>query len=210
MRNSPSSLLLAAPLSAGMTLALLFVMHALLLQRIAVPIDGGLIPIPPVKIVEITPPPPRTTAFDPPPPPELLALPRTSLTVAALPDQPLARPRVQPIEGVAVDFGPGHGPASYPPAPLDNSAAILVRRTRALYPADAIRREMSGFATVRFDVTASGTVTNVTIVAASDSVFMKPALQAARKLKFRARHVDGQAVVSRGHELRYRFDFGAL
>ena len=59
--------------------------------------------------------------------------------------------------------------------------------------------------TVRFDVNADGTVSNVTVMDSSSHVFERAAIKAARKFRFKARVVDGVPQPSYGLQNRFVF-----
>ncbi|MEM8983262.1 MAG: TonB family protein [Pseudomonadota bacterium] len=204
----------SAPLAIAVTGALLYVMAALLQQRLPTPSIGCADPAfcRPIKIIKISP------DREPPADPTIERIvmdeiPEPPIGVAEHSQDPVVT-RVNPP--VAGEFGfmlgkaapPTQGPL-VPPEPLDNAPALLVRRPQPQFPPIAIRQALSGYVDVRFDVLESGATSNVVVVFASDAVFTNAALRAARKLKFRARHVDGEAVISRDHEMRFRFDFAA-
>jgi TonB family protein len=65
-------------------------------------------------------------------------------------------------------------------------------RMRALYPRDLRRAGVRGFAWVRIDVSAEGTVRNASIVRSSDPRFDAPSLQLVQTLLFRPATVDGE------------------
>jgi len=82
---------------------------------------------------------------------------------------------------------------------------VTVVRVQPAYPPVASRKSLEGFVTVRFDVNANGTVTNVTVVESSSKVFEKAAIKAAQKFRFKARVVDGVPQPSYGLQNRFVF-----
>ncbi|MEM1261476.1 MAG: TonB family protein [Pseudomonadota bacterium] len=200
----------SVPPAAIVTGALLYLMAALLQQRIPLPDDPCANPLlcQYISITDVEP--PRPTPVDPTiepiPPLEPIEPPiGTTSKNAPIVFAPIAPPSPGDftLGGALAHPAPG---LVAPPEPLDNAPALLVRRPQPQFPAIAISRGLSGYVDVRFDVLASGATTNIVVVASSDVLFEKAALKAARKLKFRARHVDGNAVISIGHEMRFRFE----
>jgi len=82
---------------------------------------------------------------------------------------------------------------------------VTVVRVEPAYPAAASGKNLEGFVTVRFDVNANGTVTNVTVVESSSKVFERAAINAAQKFRFKARVVDGVPQPSYGLQNRFVF-----
>lgn len=195
---------IALPAAALITLTLLFAMQALLSQRLPELIPPHPAPEVIFKNVKLPPPPPPTTF--PKPDPRLKEVPDTrTLTARGPVDNPVSeRPKVELVDGPAPLIGVINTTTAL--EPLENAPPILLRRPAAAYPPIAIRRGLSGYAIVRFDINAAGSATNVAAIEATDAMFARAAVKAAGKLKFRPRFDGGEAVASRGHELKYRFD----
>jgi protein TonB len=88
---------------------------------------------------------------------------------------------------------------------VPDGALVIIIRVQPNYPASAITRELEGYVTVRFDVSAMGLVENVEVIDSSHSVFEEEAVKAAYRFRYRARVVDGVAQPTAG--LRFRFTF---
>jgi protein TonB len=82
---------------------------------------------------------------------------------------------------------------------------VAMVRVAPVYPARAIAREIEGYVLVKFDVTATGHVTNAVVIESTDSVFDSAAIKAAQKFKFKPRIVDGVAYETVG--IRNLFTF---
>ena len=83
---------------------------------------------------------------------------------------------------------------------------IAVVRVKPAYPPSAAARGLEGYVVVQFDVTASGTVNKLSVVASSNTIFERAALAAARNFRFKARVVDGVPQTSTGVQYRFRFE----
>ena len=64
---------------------------------------------------------------------------------------------------------------------------------------------MEGYVDVVFDVTPSGSVTNIRIIDSSHAGFEKSAIEAAQRFRYKPRMLDGMPVGDTG--IRYRFRF---
>lgn len=124
---------------------------------------------------------------------------------------PPARPAESKTDGLAFT---GLGiPAPPNPGPglkgvdfnLADNALVNIIRVSPTYPIVAARRGLEGYVTVRFDVTALGTVENVTIVESSDRIFEQAAIAAALRFRYKARVVDGDAIATTGLMNRFTF-----
>ena len=130
-------------------------------------------------------------------------------------DDPEPPPPTGPVE-----FSPGESggiriPAA-PPGPTvgertmsgfaftDNSL-INIYKVYPQYPATAMARGLEGTVTVRFDVTATGSVANVSVVHTSNRIFNKSAIQAAYKFRYKPRVVDGIPYGSEGLQQLFTF-----
>jgi len=183
--------------STAVTLALLYVMNLLIgIQpgavvevadpweinwvRVPPPIDP-LVPTPPKRIVKPTELPPTPTMTSNYSGESGIAVPR------ALPRPP--REGYKPIPGLVPD------------GPL-----VAMVRVRPVYPAVAAQRELGGFAVVQFDVLTDGTVANVAIVESSNRIFESSSIQAALKMRFKPKVIDGIPQVSTGVQYQFTFE----
>ena len=89
--------------------------------------------------------------------------------------------------------------------PVNDGPLVVLVRVQPNYPAGAIRQGLEGYVIVEFDVTANGKATNVVARMSSHALFERAAIEAAKRLRYKPRIVDGVAVQTRG--LRYRFTF---
>ena len=195
--------LTALPLALGVTAALLFLMQAMLRQGPvrAIPPDVEL----PMTFVQLVadPPPPPPTIIKPTPvvsPP----VPTPVITVAGKPEPVQVQWASEPARPAPLTGLFDHG-ARDPAAPLDNAAPILLRAPPPAWPSGRVR-DKSGYAVVSFDITAAGSADNIEVIAASHPEFGQSARRAASRLRYRPRLVDGEPILSAGHELRYRFE----
>lgn len=186
--------------STAVTLALLYVMNMLIgIQPNAVveveewdlvpwvripPPEDPVVPTPPKRIVKPAPLPPTPTVKNRNPGNSEIAVPR------ALPRTPKNN-----YTGI---------PGLVPDGPL-----VSMIRVRPVYPTAAAQRELSGYAVVQFDVLTDGTVNNVSIVESSNPIFERNSIQAAKKLRFKPRVVDGIPQVSTGVQYRFTFEMEA-
>ena len=133
-------------------------------------------------------------------------------------------PRIPPPVQIPEESRNIDGPDEYiligigntPPAPTNSAlpgidfgysdgALVNILKVAPTYPIAALRRNLEGYATVRFDVTESGAIENVTVIDASDSVFHKAAIAAAYRFRYKPRVVDGVALPTRGLVNRFVF-----
>jgi len=80
-----------------------------------------------------------------------------------------------------------------------------VTRVQPVYPPAAARRNLEGYVIVRFVVTQRGAVEDIEIVEASHDVFVRPAIEAAGRFRYRPRVVNGEAVRVSGVKNLFRF-----
>ena len=181
-----------------MTLGLIYIMQVLIgLDPLKVVEPPRLGTLDFVRLVRDTP--THTEEFEPPPLEELTAV-----------DPAPPRPD---FEGDKIATGvrmPGQqtptGSGTLPDInTLSDGPAISVIQVQPVYPHTALARELEGFVDVEFDVLEDGSVANARVVQSTSSLFHRSALQAAAKMKFKPRVVDGVPLVSRG--LRNRFTY---
>jgi protein TonB len=122
---------------------------------------------------------------------------------------PETRPPVPEGDGLPVppDPGPGTppGPEPWVPGAQIDSLLVSVMKVAPQYPADLAARDVEGYVIVRFDVTETGTVTNIRVEASSHRGFEKAAMRAAARFRYQPKIVDGVAIPVKG--LRNRFVF---
>lgn len=193
----------ASAISTGtcMTFALLFIMQSLITLQPGVQVETRprhlLMPVPrieekPPKTIENIPPIEKLTRTEQPP-----ARPQrtTSQTTVGV---PLPTP-VAPTNGKEIP-----GPGLYNDGPL-----VALVRVSPVYPTRALSQGLEGTVLVQFDVTANGQVVNVVVVESSNSLFERPAIQAAERFKFKPRVIDGVALDSYGIRNLFRFALDA-
>jgi protein TonB len=73
------------------------------------------------------------------------------------------------------------------------------------YPPKAIQKGVSGAVTVRYDVLANGTVSNVVVVESSNRLFDEAAVEAAYRFRYKPRIVEGIAIETIGLHNRFVF-----
>ena len=183
--------------STFVTLGLLYVMNAL-------------IGIQPQAIVE---PAPRWTIDwvrvpEPPEPPD---------TIEPLPSREFVQPPVPPTTAApgGEENAIGYRPPTATPPPvtkytgpgitLGDGPLVSLVRPSPVYPARALQAGLEGWVVVQFDVMADGTVTNVSVVESSDSIFDRSARRAAAKFRFKPHVVDGVPQVTTGVRNIFRF-----
>lgn len=137
-------------------------------------------PAPPIEVPKVETPPPS-------PPSEFDYNNDQSINVAVTP----------PSVGKGVDFDLT--------GDLDGAAVIIVRIAPE-YPPRAAARGIEGFVDLLFDISPAGRPINIRVQAAEpSSIFNKAAMRALSSWKYRAKTVDGQAVVQYGQQTRMRF-----
>ena len=141
----------------------------------------------------------RTDKYEPPPIEEFTNV-----------DPTPARPELtgDPIEvGVIMpnQKSPGGGKPVLNPGTLQDGEAFSVVLVQPTYPTSQLAKGIEGFVVVEFDVLESGKVANPRVIESSSSAFHRSALQAALKMKFKPRVVDGVPLVTYG--LRNKFTY---
>ncbi len=142
-----------------------------------------------------------------PPPPTPAARTPAAPRAATL---KLATPAVDPrLAGVEVDSLPtssleiGTGPGGL----LGDLDVVPLVRVPPEYPPRAAQRGIGGWVLLSFTVTASGAVTDVSVVDAEpEGLFERAAVRAAKRFKYRPRMRDGAPVDRPGVELLLRFE----
>jgi protein TonB len=145
---------------------------------------------------------------EPPEPPD---------TIEPLPSREFVQPPVPPTtaapggEENAIGYRPP--PSTPPPVAkytgpgirLGDGPLVSLVRPSPVYPARALQAGLEGWVVVQFDVMADGTVTNVSVVESSDSIFDRSARRAAAKFRFKPHVVDGVPQVTTGVRNIFRF-----
>ncbi|MGS2723246.1 energy transducer TonB [Porticoccus sp. GXU_MW_L64] len=102
------------------------------------------------------------------------------------------------------------GPKGLQDSLLDGASertASLNNAVAARYPGDAIEKGLEGYVDVIFDITATGTTTNVRVLAAEPArVFNRNAVKAVKKWKYRPQIESGVAVAVSGVVARIHFE----
>lgn len=148
------------------------------------------------------------------PPPEVEPLPFQKLKPPVVP--PTARPGVriffEPVYPTWPTASPPLLPEIEPPVATGeyDRPLVTVMAVEPAYPFRASQDEREGFVTVRFDVLADGSVTNVAVIEASHPIFVASAIDAISRFRFKARMVSGVPQPSVGLQRRfvYRMERG--
>ena len=130
---------------------------------------------------------------------------REELTKTLLP--PLRDRLIGDGSGVSFDASDPGKPAntfSMPDLVPTDGPLVAIVRVAPEYLMRANGRE--GYVIVKFDVMSNGRVANTRVVESSDGIFEKAALKAAQRSRYRARVVDGLALISVGVQTLYRFE----
>lgn len=130
--------------------------------------------------------------------------------VDLMPSEPTP-PRSTPVTGITTVGVP----LAPPPAPprgsgpeigvLGDGPLVAIVRVQPVYPIRAQEQGLEGHVLVQFDVMADGTVSNITVIESSHSIFERSAIEAAARFRFKARVVDGVPLASYG--MRNLFTF---
>lgn len=162
-----------------------------------------------ITAIDLAPPPPPPPPEDPPPPPE----PEEDSPPPEM-DTPPPNLSLEQLE-VALDPGTGvamSGDFALPSLSVDSTKLggleifdindvdkrpNPVKQAPPIYPMDANRRGLSGYAQASFVIDKNGNVINVKVSNASDPIFEKPTIDAIRKWKFTPGEKGGQTVMTR-------------
>ena len=82
---------------------------------------------------------------------------------------------------------------------------LPIVRVSPVYPRKMLRKGINGVVVVEFTIATDGTVTNVEVIASSNKQFEKPAVNAARRFKYKPRVIDGERVDTTGVEVSITF-----
>ena len=193
---------LAAIGLGGLTTFTLFVFMASLISSEQVdlptpekPVTFTIAQTPPESRVEVR---PRIELTPPPMQPPVRAVPEVAEEVAPT-DGIGYKPGVLNIKtGMSKTFTINGAP---------NSDARPVVRINPKYPVAAARDGVEGWVNLSFDINEIGQVVNVKVLDAQPKrIFNKAAKQALRKWKYRAKMVDGKAIVQRNLQVMLSFN----
>lgn len=92
------------------------------------------------------------------------------------------------------------------PGALNDGPLVAIVRVRPVYPIRAQEQGIEGHVLVQFDVTAEGTVTNITVIESSHRVFENSAIDAAKRFRFKPRVVDGVPQPTTGLQNLFTFE----
>lgn len=162
-----------------------------------------------IMAIDVAPPPPPPPPEDPPepPPPEEepappeMETPPPNLTLEQLevaldPGTGLALSGDFALPSLNVDSKKLGGLEIFDINDVDKKPRS-VKQTPPVYPIEANRRGLSGYAQAFFIIDKKGNVINVKVTNASDSIFEKPTIEAIRKWKFTPGEKGGKPVVTR-------------
>ena len=76
------------------------------------------------------------------------------------------------------------------------------------FPMRAAQRNMEGWVTVEFTISASGSVKDPKVIDSTSSIFHRAALNAIRKWKYNPKIVDGKPEEQHGIQVTLDFQFG--
>ena len=162
-----------------------------------------------IMAIEVAPPPPPPPPEDPPepPPPEEeptppeMETPPPNLTleqleVALNPGTGLAMNGDFALPSLNVDAKQLGGLEIFDINDVDKKPSPI-KQSPPVYPIEANRRGLSGYARASFLIDKKGNVIEVKIISASDPIFKKPTIDAIRKWKFTPGENGGKPVVTR-------------
>jgi len=181
--------------SAGITFGLLLLMQLLIATGNAPPVDKTRVTTPPVLIDPPEDTPVVTTEEVEPPPP-------VEPQPATMPNPGQTEPG---IFGVGPTMSAGPVTTGTTVGPPEGHAMLLVA-VQPTYPLKLLRRGIEGYVVVEFMVTAEGTVTNVLVLESSHRGFEVNAIQAAERMKFKPRILNGTPIPVQGVRKLFRFE----
>ena len=158
-------------------------------------------------------PPEPPDALEPEPLPETLELPLDlrplDLPAVAKPPEPKPKPKPKQkaekksaSKPAAASKSSGEKTTAKKPAARAKFDRRVISAPRPKYPANAKRRRIEGYVTVRFTVTRAGKVSNPQVIAAKPpGVFEREALKAIKRWRFRPQSADYSGVTQ-----KIRFD----
>jgi len=83
---------------------------------------------------------------------------------------------------------------------------LPINRIAPKYPSFAVKRRITGYCTIEYTVTTTGTTIDHVAVDCPKKVFIKPSIEAAKKFLYEPRTENGKAIEVVG--VRNRFIFG--
>jgi len=89
---------------------------------------------------------------------------------------------------------------------MPNGNAMLIVAVQPVYPRRMLVKGIEGYVIVQFDVTTEGTTTNIAILETSNNGFNKSAIEAAGRLKYKPKVVDGQPQMVYGIMKQFTFE----
>jgi len=145
------------------------------------------------RLKERVPPPPPAENPTPPPVPRL--------DFQREPQAPAPHLDLSPSFSVPLTFGAG--PYLGPPAGLQaDNGFVPLSRQPPQYPYKAAHRGIEGWVRVAFEVTATGNVDHVEVIASDPpGVFDNAAIRAVSRWRFKPRIVDGKAVPGKASQV---------
>ncbi|MGB0334968.1 MAG: energy transducer TonB [Opitutales bacterium] len=155
-----------------------------------------LAPPPPPPPIEEPPPPPEEEPpppdFEPPPPP--ISLEQLEIALEAGTGESMAGDFAMP--NLTIKKEELGGLEIFDISDLDKKPTT-VKQVAPLFPVEARRRGLSGYAVAQFIIDQRGGVRDVIIISSSDSVFNKPTIEAIRQWKFTPGEKGGRIVTTR-------------
>jgi periplasmic protein TonB len=159
--------------------------------------------------IDLAPPPPPPPLEDPPPPPEPepektppeIERPPPSISLEELeialePGTSVAMQSDFALPSLTVNSDELGGLDIFDINDLDKKPRSI-KQIAPMYPMDATRRGLSGYAQALFVIDQRGNVISVKITSASDPIFEKPTIDAIRQWKFTPGEKGGKPVVTR-------------
>lgn len=187
------------------TVSLLFLMTSLIGRGEA----SSPLEIRPLRALASTAPPPeppaepRLDAPTPPPPPQ--PVPSSARTInISLPPVPVV-PAKPAFNSIRIDVGAVQS-APNPVGNASDHAPILVSAVAPVFPGPMLARKTEGYVDVQYDVDPTGRVINIRVVESSHRGFERAARNAAEKMRFRPRVVDGTPTLETDMMHRFRFE----
>jgi len=140
-----------------------------------------------------------------PPPPKVTAAPKT--TVLSEPVAGDMFPTVGPAPEILINTGTGLPMLQQPP----NSEPSPIVRINPKYPVIAARDGIEGWVQLRFSVDATGSVTDIEVIAAQPQrVFEQEAIRALKRWKYQPSTLDGAVATRTGLQVQLDFSLDGL
>lgn len=139
-----------------------------------------------------------------PPPPKVTAAPKT--TVLSEPNAGELLPTEGPMPEIQINTGSGLPVLQQQP----NSEPSPIVRINPKYPVVAARDGIEGWVQLRFSVDATGSVTDIEVIAAQPQrVFEQEAIRALKRWKYQPSTLDGAAAARSGLQVQLDFNLDA-